>query len=168
MTTDEIFICVCGKTVDLKDTIIARKQEFDLYDKLPAYSRLVFTGEEFNKHHKTVNSTEVSTDFDKITGTPCSGGIVTGEVAVIDNPGDARNIKDKILVTKMTDPGWVFLLTTAKGVIAEKGSLLSHTAIISRELKIPAVVGVTDATRLLKNGDIVKMDGHSGVIERVV
>ena len=72
--------------------------------------------------------------------------------------------KDKILVTQMTDPGWVFLLTQAKGIIAEKGSLLSHTAIISRELGIPAVVGIKHATRQLKTGDYVILDGNSGKI----
>ena len=168
LKTEEIFSCVNGTAEDLKRIIQSRKTEFVLFDKLPAYSRLIFAGDEWNKHHKNVNSETVEEHFNKITGTPCSGGIATGEVAVINSPGDARNIKDKILVTKMTDPGWVFLLTAAKGVIAEKGSLLSHTAIISRELKIPAVVGATDATRLLKSGDIVTMDGSSGVIEKVV
>jgi len=167
LETDEIFGLVGGKAIDLKKIIQARKKEFALFDKLPAYSRLIFAGDEWNKRHKNVNSADVSADFDTITGTPCSGGIVTGEVAVINTPGDARNVKDKILVTKMTDPGWVFLLTAAKGVIAEKGSLLSHTAIISRELNIPAIVGVTDAARLLKDGDIITMDGNNGVIERV-
>jgi len=167
LTTDEIFSIPNRKAVNLKDIVYARKKEFDLYNKLPAYSRLIFAGDEWNKRHKNVNSETIPEDFDKIRGTPCSGGIVTGEVAVINSPGDAKDIKDKILVAKMTDPGWVFLLTSAKGVISEKGSLLSHTAIISRELKIPAIVGVADATRLLKNGSIVKMDGNSGVIERV-
>ena len=64
----------------------------------------------------------------------------------------------------MTDPGWVFLLATAKGVIAEKGSLLSHTAIISRELKIPSIVGVNNLLNTIKSGDIVEMDGTTGII----
>ena len=61
----------------------------------------------------------------------------------------------------MTDPGWVFLLATAKGVISEKGSLLSHTAIISREIKIPSIVGVEDATSCIQSGDIIRMDGST-------
>ena len=65
----------------------------------------------------------------------------------------------------MTDPGWVFLLATAKGVIAEKGSLLSHTAIISREIKIPSIVGVDDATNIIKTGDYIRMDADKGKIE---
>ncbi|MBQ7959206.1 MAG: phosphoenolpyruvate synthase, partial [Oscillospiraceae bacterium] len=78
------------------------------------------------------------------------------------NPPDTTG---KIIVAKMTDPGWVFLLSNSKGIISEKGSLLSHTAIISRELKIPAVVGVKDASDLIKNGDIIELDGNSGSIK---
>jgi pyruvate,water dikinase len=64
----------------------------------------------------------------------------------------------------MTDPGWVFLIQNAAGVVAEKGSLLSHTAIITRELRKPAVVGVEGAVGLLKTGDIVAIDGDSGTV----
>ena len=64
----------------------------------------------------------------------------------------------------MTDPGWVFLLATAKGIISEKGSLLSHTAIISRELKIPSIVGVNNLLNTIKSGDIIEMDGTTGII----
>ena len=102
-----------------------------------------------------------------ITGTPCSNGIAEGEVLVIDSPQTAENAKDRILVTKMTDPGWVFLITMAKGIIAEKGSLLSHTAIISRELGVPSIVGVKKATGILRTGDTVRMNGGTGSIEVV-
>lgn len=67
-------------------------------------------------------------------------------------------------MTKLTDPGWVFLISRASGIIAEKGSILSHTAIISRELKKPAVVGVKSAMKILKSGDIVELDGEKGII----
>ena len=87
-----------------------------------------------------------------------------GEVLVIDSPSNTFDTTDKIIVAKSTDPGWVFLIQNAKGIIAEKGSLLSHTAIISRELRKPAIVNVKDATRLLKTGDIVTLDAEKGII----
>ncbi|MBP5565600.1 MAG: hypothetical protein J6X45_07770, partial [Lachnospiraceae bacterium] len=65
----------------------------------------------------------------------------------------------------MTDPGWVFLLTSAKGVISEKGSLLSHTAIISRELKLPSIVGVKDLMLTIRSGDVIRMNGDNGKIK---
>ena len=75
------------------------------------------------------------------------------------------NVKDKILITRMTDPGWVFLLAQAKGVVSEKGSLLSHTAIVSRELGIPAVVGIDNLMSTVRNGDTIRIDGASGVVK---
>ena len=65
----------------------------------------------------------------------------------------------------MTDPGWVFLIRNSIGIIAEQGSLLSHTAIISRELKKPAVVNVKNALQVLHNGDRIRIDGLKGRIE---
>ena len=80
---------------------------------------------------------------------------------------DAVDVAGKILVTKMTDPGWVFLLASAGGLISEKGSLLSHTAIISREIGIPSIVGVDDLLDTVRTGDILRMDGNTGRIEIV-
>lgn len=94
-------------------------------------------------------------------------GTAEGEVLVIKNVTQNLDTAGKILVTKMTDPGWVFLLAGASGIIAEKGSLLSHTAIISRELGKPAVVDVNNATKILKTGDFVKIDGDAGRIVRL-
>ena len=67
----------------------------------------------------------------------------------------------------MTDPGWVFLIKNAVGIIAEQGSLLSHTAIISRELHKPAVVNVSNVMHILKTGDKVRINGTTGVIEKL-
>ncbi|MDR2940800.1 MAG: phosphoenolpyruvate synthase, partial [Clostridiales bacterium] len=142
-----------------------RAGEYKLYGKLPSYSRLVFFKGVFNKKHLNINSAGLLDKPGGLFGTPCSAGLATGEVLIVNSPKDAVDIKDKILVTKMTDPGWVFLLTMAKGVIAEKGSLLSHTAIISRELNIPSIVGAVNATSILKTGDRVSMDGSTGEIK---
>ena len=65
----------------------------------------------------------------------------------------------------MTDPGWIYLIAKAIGLISEKGSLLSHSAIISRELQKPAIVGVKNVTKILKDNDYVRLDADKGVIE---
>ena len=161
LNIDEVFNY---KKVNLKELISNRKKDYKIYKLLPSYSRLIFSKTEFDKHHKSINSNKIIIDKDKLEGIPTSNGIVEGEALVIDNILDNYDVKDKILVTKMTDPGWVFLIATAKGVISEKGSILSHTAIISRELKIPSIVGVEDATKIIKTGDYLKMDAHTGKI----
>ena len=128
-------------------------------------SRLIFSAGEFDKTIRRVSQAKNKSSFEtSYIGTPCSNGEVTAEVLVIEDVNKTNDVKDKILVTKMTDPGWVFLLTLSKGIIAEKGSLLSHTAIISRELGIPSVVGIKGITQKLKTGDIVYMNGSTGEI----
>lgn len=152
---------------DMKDIIHERKEKYKLYRELPAYSRIIFAQEEFDKNHTSVNSYKKKLNDNELSGVPCSGGVVEGEALVINDPSDTYDVKDKILITKMTDPGWVFLLASAKGVVSEKGSLLSHTAIISRELKIPSVVGVKDLMNSVRTGDIIRMNGDDGKVEIV-
>ena len=103
----------------------------------------------------------------ELSGIGCSKGLVEGEVLIVEKLQDLPNLQDKILITKMTDPGWVYVLMQAKGVIAEQGSLLSHTAIISRELGIPSIVNVPHVTQILQTGEKIKMDGTSGIIRRL-
>ena len=160
---EEIFNNI-DKLKDLTNLVSERKDKYKSFYSLPAYTRLIFTNNEFDKLSKNITYQEELINQDKLYGTPCSSGIVEGEVLVVDNINDIGDVKDKILITKMTDPGWVFLLATAKGVISEKGSLLSHTAIISRELKIPAIVGVPNLLKTIKSKDIIKMDATTGEI----
>lgn len=164
LKTEEVFDVIGGHALDLKKIINSRKQQYLMFSKLPGNSRLIFMGEVFNKKHANINSEVMFKECSEILGIPCSNGIVMGEVVVVDDPKKIKEFKDKILITKMTDPGWVFLITLAKGIVAEKGSLLSHTAIISRELNIPSIVGVNNITNILKTGDIIKMNGNTGEI----
>lgn len=150
---------------DIKNIIVKRKEEYKMFENLPAYSRLVFMDKEFDKLHLNINTKKLYKNVNELRGIPSSNGIVKGEVLIVKDVNKVKDVNNKILVTKMTDPGWVFLLATAKGVISEKGSLLSHTAIISRELKIPAIVGVKDILDTLNDGDIIEMDGNTGVIK---
>lgn len=150
---------------DLKKLIVTRKNNYLIFNELPNYSRLIFTGNEFDKYHKSVNSVKKSISKDKLIGIPCSSGIVEGYALVVEDIKNIKNVKDKILITKMTDPGWVFLLATCKGVISEKGSLLSHTAIISREIKVPSIVGVDEVTNIIKTNDYIRMNANTGEIE---
>ena len=153
------------KAYDLQSIIKNRKQEYQIFAQLPNYSKLIFTEQEFDKLPQKLNTHPQKLDSTNIlNGTPCSNGTVSGEALIIKSPTEQYDTTGKILVTRSTDPGWVFMLSTAKGIISERGSLLSHTAIISRELKIPSVVGVENATKLLKNGDKITLDGKTGKI----
>ena len=150
--------------MDLKTIISERKRQYEIFSHLPPYSRLIFADHEFDKNHDIINTYVQKKEELKLQGTPCSSGKVSGEALVITSATQSYDVKNKILVTRSTDPGWVFMLAKSKGVISERGSLLSHTAIISRELKIPSIVGVHDATKTIKNGDRITIDGENGII----
>ncbi len=164
LTIDEVFSLV-DSSFDVKKRIEKRKGEYETYKLLPTYSRLIFSEKEFDKSCIHINSAVQHIQPGKLKGIPCSNGTAEGEVLIIRDASKAGNVKGKILVTKMTDPGWVFLLAGASGIIAEKGSLLSHTAIVSREIGIPSVVGAENAMSILHDGDRVRIDGGNGIIE---
>ncbi|SCX90725.1 PEP/pyruvate-binding domain-containing protein [Butyrivibrio sp. INlla14] len=149
----------------IKYLIHNRKEDYKFFEKLPAYTRIIFEVKEFDKKCARVSLHKNSFDGKKLQGVPCSNGVVTGEALVVTDVNARQDVKDKILITAMTDPGWVFLLATAKGVIAQKGSILSHTAIISRELGIPSIVGVDNVLSAIHSGDMITMNGNTGEIQ---
>lgn len=150
----------------LRELIERRKAEYAFYESLPAYGRLVFAGKVWNKTPGAVCGREkaLAESGTAFRGLACSFGTAEGEVLIVEKPSLELDTRDKVLVTKMTDPGWVFLIADAKAVVTEKGSLLSHTAIVARELGKPAVVGVPHITERLKNGQRVRVDGDSGEV----
>ncbi len=153
------------KPFALKPLVAERKAQYEIFAQLPSYSKLIFADQEFDKLPTRINSHEQAISNNTLRGTPCSNGLATAKVVIVESAQDSPDTSGKIVVTQSTDPGWVFMLSTAKGVISERGSLLSHTAIISRELGVPAVVGVKDATKILKTGDLVTIDGRTGEIK---
>lgn len=151
---------------EFKHIITNRKQEIEDYKTIPNYSRLVFNDNIINKKIAS-NNININLDTTRLSGTASSLGKVTGEIVVIDKPEIGIDTRNKIIVTESTDPGWVFLIKKCLGIIAERGSMLSHTAIITRELKKPSVVNVKYATQILKTGDIVELDGYTGIIKKI-
>ena len=152
-----------GKPERYRAFVQARKADYAMFAALPPYSRLIFDGEIRNKRVRNAQF-DLLHKADVLTGISSSIGTVTGEAVVITEPNLSIDTHDKILVTRSTDPGWVFLIENAKGIIAEKGSMLSHTAIITRELHKPSMVNVRDATKRIRTGDIVELDAANGVI----
>lgn len=101
----------------------------------------------------------------KLEGVGCSHGMITGKARVIFDPNDCSNLKEgEILVAPVTDPGWSPLFVTAGGLVMELGSKTSHGVIIAREYGIPAVVGVRNATKIIKTGQLITIDGTKGEI----
>ncbi|HVO83172.1 MAG TPA: PEP-utilizing enzyme, partial [Syntrophobacteria bacterium] len=85
----------------------------------------------------------------------------------VRDPRRAEVTKGDILVAERTDPGWVMIFPAAAGLLVERGSLLSHSAIVAREMGIPAVVAIEGLTSWLHDGDWVEMDGAKGVVRKL-
>ncbi len=147
-----------------KNLIQKRKQEFSEYKtgKIPE-ERFFTYGNNFSDEYiySTDKIEEITGD---LKGIGCSPGIVKGKVQIVIDPNQTESLNGNILVTSSTDPGWVTLFPTASAIIVERGSLLSHSAIVSREMGIPCIVSVTGLLRKLKTGDNIIMNGSTGKI----
>jgi len=167
---DELRAYACnGDHSDRRALVTVRRREAaaqTAYDDMP--DRLIFPpGQEPDLRHYAVAGGDEDGDSVLRLGLGVSRGVVEATPLVLDAPELSQRVSGQILVTRMTDPGWVFLMTQAGGIIAEKGSLLSHTAIIGRELGIPTVVGVKGATSWLRDAARVRLDGSAGTVERL-
>lgn len=101
-----------------------------------------------------------------LKGYGASGGIASGSVKVLFDPSQAaKELKvGDILVAPMTDPNWTVFMRKAGAIITNTGGLLSHAAIVAREMSIPCVTGTLNATEKLKNGQKVMVDGYDGIV----
>jgi len=103
-----------------------------------------------------------------LRGTGVSAGVVRGPARILRSMAEADRLRPgDVLVTPVTHPAWTPLFALARAVVTEVGGMLSHTAVASREFGIPAVVALRDATRLLRDGQLVEVDGSTGEV-RVV
>lgn len=101
-----------------------------------------------------------------IAGSGVSPGVVTAAVRVVDDPATSELLPGEIMVCRGTDPAWTPSFLTAGGLITEVGGLMTHGSVVAREYGLPAVVGVPDATRRLKTGEVITLDGSAGTITR--
>ncbi|MGZ6057615.1 MAG: PEP-utilizing enzyme, partial [Isosphaeraceae bacterium] len=100
-----------------------------------------------------------------LVGLPVSAGIVEGRARVIHDMAEANLEAGDILVTAYTDPSWSPVFVAITGLVAEVGGLMTHGAVIAREYGLPAVVGVEQATRLIRDGQRIRVNGTDGYVE---
>lgn len=119
-----------------------------------------------NEFGGSIQQTVPDLGSNTLKGLGCSAGELTGIAKVITNIHQTSGLtKDDILVTIFTDPGWTPVLGRVGGVITEVGGLLSHAAVIGREYQIPAILNLVNATTLIQNGDRIRMNGKTGIVE---
>jgi len=102
-----------------------------------------------------------------VDGLSASPGIVTGKIRIVPSASDIEKVHEgDIIVTKMTNPDWVPIMRKATGIITDAGGTTCHAAIVSRELGIPCIVGTENATKTLKNDQVVTLNGYNGFVYR--
>ncbi|MGH9005735.1 MAG: PEP-utilizing enzyme, partial [Acidimicrobiia bacterium] len=107
----------------------------------------------------------VAERVDSLTGVAASPGLVEGRARVVTEPAEADMEPGEILVAHTTDPGWASLMFLAKALVVDIGGLLSHAAVVARELGIPCVMNTGVGTQVLASGDLVRVDGDAGTVE---
>ncbi|QQZ59824.1 phosphoenolpyruvate synthase [Paenibacillus sonchi] len=159
LTFDELHEAVRTHKLDYQ-IISKRKEEYKVYDKLTPPRVITSDGEIIAGKYKRENL-----PAEAIAGLPVSSGIIEGRARVILNMEDADLEDGDILVTSFTDPSWTPLFVSVKGLVTEVGGLMTHGAVIAREYGLPAVVGVLNATGLIKDGQRIRVNGTEGYIE---
>lgn len=172
LEVNEILYYIDGKstTNNLRELIDIRKKQYNKYKEDVPDERFyshgaVNIGNDFKKEYKKTKDNQVVSL--ELKGIGASPGKVKGKVRIIKNPSSAKLEQGEILVAEFTDPGWIMLFPAASGILVQRGSLLSHTAIVSRELGIPAVVGITGLLNSLNDGDKVEIDGTTGKVRKL-
>jgi len=168
LTTDDLFGYVRGTSTctDLRGLAAVRRAEFDTFRAEPDPDDNIVTGGvpyHNNPLHVPQQGDDLATDG-SLVGTPCAPGRVRAAVRVVHSPQGEPRLDGEILVAARTDPGWVTLFPTAAGLLIERGSPLSHSAVVARELGIPAIVGIKGLTGALRSGQEVEMDGGTGQV----
>lgn len=162
---DELFGKLDGTATcrDLSALAQIRRAEFDRYRQEPAPGDRL----QIPSPSPSRSPCPPPTHSSILQGLGCCPGIVRAPVQVISDPKTAVLTPGRILVAERTDPGWIMLFPAAAGVLVERGSLLSHAAIVAREMGIPAIVSIPGITTALNTGDWVEMNGSTGTILRV-
>ncbi len=178
LTIDEISAYIEGRStlMNLRSLVALRKSEYEQFRKTPAPpDRLMTLGTvSLACAHPQVLADadllqkplgDLPLDPNLLVGNPCCPGVVEGIVRVVESVKDAEGLNGEILVTARTDPGWVPLFPSCSGLLVERGSLLSHSAVVARELGLPTIVGISGGMmKRLKTGQKVRIDAGRGEV----
>ncbi len=169
LTISELLGAIEGFGTDrnLKALVALRKADFET-DRASAYpgDRVTIRGAVVAQSREAT-AAPPSASMGELKGTGCSAGVVTARARVIRDPNTEKLERGEVLVAQHTDPGWIALFTNASAIVVERGSLLSHSAIVAREMGIPCVVGLKGAMTAIATGETIEVDGASGRVRKI-
>ena len=165
LTTDELDQFFSSNTLPKKETLKERFMGCAIYfDKNGKYQ--LFSGEHYRNLITRITDNSKRAELKGMAAYP---GIVRGKVKIVMDPKKCKDFPlGTILVAGMTRPEYLSLMKKSAASITDAGGLLSHAAIVARELKKPCVVGTEIATKVLKDGDLVEVDATRGIIKKII
>lgn len=168
LTIDELLGYIDGTavTTNLRGLVRLRQEEYadTVARSAAAQERLVLVGAAGLKRSSLTALPVYPSNSLQLKGLGASAGIVTGRARVIRNPEVEMLEPGEILVADRTDPGWIVHFASCKAIVVAHGSLLSHTAIVARELSIAAVVSCKGALEAIRSGDLIEVNGSTGTV----
>jgi len=165
LTKDEVFDLIQGTAADAQpgSTVRERRAAIEIWRSQPALGR--FRTQGLLAEYRAATGAQRTTMTGRVlTGTGASPGIVRSRVRLINSPGDLGEASGCIIVAESTDPGWSFIFPLISGILVERGSMLSHAAIVAREMNIPAIVGIEGLMQGLHDNALVEIDGATGIV----
>lgn len=160
-------VALCREQIDGQALVAERRERYEHWQTLSAPD---FLGAEagpspLEMMTQTVPEERVSADGKSYSGTAASAGVAYGRARVATDLSEALLLEPgEVLVCRTTAPPWTPLFAVASAVVTEGGDIMAHTAIVAREYKIPAVLGISDATSVIPNGAMVTVDGDRGMV----
>ena len=170
LNIDEVLGFFSGTVTNLSDIVCARRAEFALYQsEIPPPDRFETRGAPglYTEFEATQQTSHEKPEGDFVQGIGCCAGVIRGRARVVRSPRGVTLQPGEILVAQQTDPGWVMLFPAAAGVLVERGSLLSHSAIVSREMGIPSVVSIRGLLEWIEDGELLELDGKAGTVRKI-
>ncbi|GAB2530517.1 phosphoenolpyruvate synthase [Nocardia heshunensis] len=168
LTVEELRGCYEGADTGVLREVVAGRKSLRAKDStLVAPARFATVGPRLGNAELAaqgwvpITATDAAAPGTVLTGTPSAAGIVEGAAVIVDEP---RDVAGGILIAYRTDPGWVAALPSASALVIERGSPLTHVAIVARELGVPTVVQIPDLTRRLRTGMRLRVDGAAGTV----
>jgi rifampicin phosphotransferase len=150
-----------ASTYQLDYSIITkRKGDYEVFEKLTPPRVMTSDGEIITGEYDTGEIPKGA-----LIGVPVSSGTIEGRARIVLKLEEADNEEGDILVTAFTDPSWTALFVSIKGLVTEVGGMMTHGAVVAREYGLPAVVSVENATKLIKDGQRIRVNGTKGYVE---
>ena len=158
---DELDRGIADPSIDLKALVYDNTTYLRRFDHIREFPRML------DSRGKILRPPRKEPQDGEFQGEPISPGVVKGQIKILHEPDQKPVFPGEILVARATDPGWTPLFLNAAGIVLEVGGALQHGALVAREYGKPCVAGIENATEVFNDGQMVEMDGTSGIITLV-